>query len=169
MKIIHILTVYLSIFIVFALLYFLSFHSPLFSHQKILFYRGIFLIFFLFFFFFLLIFFIKKIQPKHLYLSALIFSFSVNLSLFIILPVTFDRSITYYLLSTLKEKPLSKNELNRLLINEYLLKNKALEKRLEEQKIIEMVEIKNNQVYLTHKGKIFLKFAKMIKKLYDLK
>lgn len=161
--------IFFSTFVLFTISYLSLFHSPFFFHQKILFYRGIYLIFFLFFFFFLLILFIKKIQPKHLYLSALIFSFSVNLSLFIILPVTFDRSITYYLLTTLKEKPLLKNELNRLLINEYLLKNNALEKRLEEQRIIEMVEVKNNQVYLSNKGKLFLEFAKMVKKLYNLK
>ena len=45
---------------------------------------------------------------------------------------------------------------------------KDLEKRLNEQKVINFIEVKNGKVYLTEKGKKFLKIANLIDKIFGI-
>jgi len=87
----------------------------------------------------------------------------------VVFPVTFERSVTMYLLKTISQnQSVTKKDLEKKLIDEYILKNKALEKRLNEQKIINFIEVKNNRVYLTEKGKNFLKTADLIDKIFGI-
>ncbi len=83
--------------------------------------------------------------------------------------MTFERSITMYLLKTINQnQSITKKDLEKKLIDEYILKNKALEKRLNEQKVINFIEVKNGKVYLTKKGKKFLKIANLIDKIFGI-
>ena len=94
-----IVRIYFLIFVLFTISYSILFYSPLLSYQKVLFYRGIGLLMFNFLFFLILTFiYYFKFSKKNLesVIAALIISISINLSVFIIFPVTFDRSITMY-------------------------------------------------------------------------
>jgi hypothetical protein len=87
----------------------------------------------------------------------------------VVFPVTFERSVTMYLLKTISQnQAITKKDLEKKLIDEYILKNKALEKRLNEQKVINFIEVKNSKVYLTEKGKKFLKIANLIDKIFGI-
>lgn len=160
--------IFIKVFLIFTFLYLFLFFTPLFSSQKVLFYRGIFLLFTLFVF--SLIFIIFKFKKNFLfYFSALVFVLSFNLSFFVLFPVTFERSLTMYLLNTLKnESGIKKTDLEKKLVNEYILNNHALEKRLFEQQTTGFVITKYNRVYLTKKGFLFLKFSQVVKKIFNI-
>jgi hypothetical protein len=69
----------------------------------------------------------------------------------------------------LVKKPLSKSEIERKLIKEYIKKNKAIDKRLNEQLIIHFLTVEDSYFKLTKYGKDFLKFSEIIKKIYGIK
>lgn len=166
--------VYFFGFLIFSFIYFFSFHLPIFSQDTVLFYRGLKLLFFTTLLFFLIIFFVKKKLLVNLSLeiiiSILVFSFSLHLTLFVVFPVTFERSLTMFLLNKVNHNQgVEKGKLEKILVEEYLLKNKALEKRIKEQKEIDFLIIKNNRVYLTKKAKAFLNLSLLIKKIYGVK
>jgi len=164
----NIIKIYLATFFIYSFLFILCFH--LFYNQKaILFYQGLAFLFFIFFLFLFFIFIFRKKIGKNFFhfFSALVFSFSLLLSFFVVFPVTFERSITMYLLKTISQnQAITKKDLQKKLIEEYILKNKALEKRLVEQKVIDFVRVENHNIYLTEKGKRFLKFANFIDKIF---
>lgn len=102
--------------------------------------------------------------------ALVIFSFSFHLVFFVIFPVTFERSITMFLLNKVNyHQGIGKERLEKILIEEYILKSKALEKRIKEQKEIGFFNVKNNGVFLTKKAKIFLTLSLFIKKIYGVK
>lgn len=161
---------YFFIVFLFSVVYLGLFFTPLFAEQKVLFYRGLMLLFLNFFVFLILILILKKRTDFYLYFSALVLAFSLNLCFFVVFPVTFERSVTMYLLNTLKNNNgILKLELEDKLVKEYILKNKALDKRLFEQKTTGFIEEKNNRLFLTKKGETFLKLAEIIKKLFNIK
>lgn len=170
--------IYFTIFFLFSLSYLLLFRTGIFYGNKVLFYRGILLLVLNMSIFILIFLFINKLFHGRFNLetfsAALVMSFSINLSLFIVFPVTFDRSITMYLLQTLENKNvqscqgLSKEDLQSNLINEYVIKNGAVQRRIMEQSVIGT--LKNNDVciQLTERGKDFLNFSKTVKQIYGI-
>ena len=170
---------YFFVFLLFTLFLLISFRLPLFINQKVLFYRGVLLIFFTLISIFLITILTRKFILKISYetiLASLIVSFSVHLVLFVIFPVTFERSVTMYLLNSLnsfKSKSscigLTQKEIENYLINEYIIKRKAVNKRLIEQSIIKMISQKNDCINLTNDGKLFLKLSKIISVIYGVK
>lgn len=164
------LLIYSLTFLIYSFLFLLCFHL-FYNPQGVLFYQGLKFLFSIFLLFSLFLFvFRKKISKNffHFFL-ALILGFSLLLSFFVVFPVTFERSVTMYLLKTISQnQSVTKKDLEKKLIDEYILKNKALEKRLNEQKIINFIEVKNNRVYLTEKGKNFLKTADLIDKIFGI-
>jgi hypothetical protein len=76
-----------------------------------------------------------------------------------VFPVTFERSITMFLLNTLSNassttcKGLSKEEMQTELINNYVIKIKAINKRVTEQQIIGFVSNSNSCIQLTPKSR----------------
>lgn len=166
----NIIKIYLLTFFIYSFLFVFSFHL-FYNPKEILFYQGLIFLFSILFLFFAFLFLLrKKIGKKFFhFFSALVFSFSFLLSFFVVFPVTFERSITMYLLKTVNQnQSITKKELEKKLINEYILKNQALEKRLNEQKIIDFIEVKKNKVYLTEKAKKFLKMANLIDKIFGI-
>lgn len=177
MKISKILTAYVFIFLIFTAFLFVFFNSPIYSSQPVLFYRGLIFLFTTSIITLIVSLFFNKFIfsiGRETLIAAIIISFSLHLSFFIVFPVTFDRSVTMYLLSALKEKPsshlcqgLSEKDLENYLINEYIVKKKAVERRLTEQAIINNVKEENNCVELTPRGVSFLKLSKLIMKIYS--
>ena len=108
-------------------------------------------------------------------MAAIFVAVSINLSLFVVLPVTFERSVTMYLLNLLNEneknscRGLTKNELRKHLVNEYVTGKDAIGKRIVEQTAINMIEEENRCYKLTKRGKNFLQTSELIKKIYNIK
>ena len=167
--------IYLSVAVFFSVFYFLSFRLPLFTSQKVLFYRGVMLL--------ALTSCITLIgigtyiykYRKHVesLIAALIICIAVHLSFFIVFPVTFERSVTMFILSALHDgsspmcSGLTKSDIQRELIDTYIMKRDAVEKRIKEQSAINMINRKSECVTLTQKGVNFLKFAGYVGKLYN--
>lgn len=166
--------IYGSIFIFFTFIYLFSFHLPIFVQQKTLFYRGVILLAVISSIFFALTLIIhqyRSIKYLQLIISAIIVSISLNICFFIVFPVTFDRSITMYLLNTLEnqdEMSLSEKGLEQLFIDEYVVSQKAISRRIQEQSIIHFLKKESDQIHLTSKSIGFLNFSEKIKKLYNL-
>lgn len=174
----NIFLIYFFVLILFTIIYFVLFRSPLFASQRVLFYRGILLLVFtiLISFFTMLIFYAICFKSNcESFVAAIVLSASIHLSLFVIFPVTFERSLTMYLLSTLNQNPynnycqgLTKSQLTEQLIDEYILKKDAARKRINEQKIINFLTEKEDCIQLTKKGSAFLKLSNMVKKIYGI-
>ena len=172
------LVAYITIFILFTIVYIFSFHSPLINSQHVLFYRGISLLLFTA----LLITIISVLLKKQLSISwetviaANIISALIHLSLFVTFPVTYDRAISIYLLNRLNNYPInaeckgySKPTLEKLFIREYVEKQQAINRRLNEQSIIKFITQDNQCIALTDKAKKFLQFSDIVKKIYGVK
>lgn len=169
----RLLQIYFFGFLVYTLIFISFFHIPFFSFEKVFFYRGIMFLFLTSFIFLLLLFLANKLWRKinfFIGFSLLVFCFSINLSIFIVFPVTFERSLTMFLLQEIKKNEgINKNLLNRKLVDDYFLKNNALEKRILEQKEIGFIVIKDNKIYLSDRAKKFLFFSQFIKLFYGIK
>lgn len=169
---------YTSFFLLFSLVYFFLFHTPLFTSQTVLFYRGI-----------MLLTTVSAIGlAVGLYLSlklklirletliaTVIMAASIHLAVFVVFPVTFDRSVTMYLLNDLRKYEtancggLPKEKLQENLIAEYVKKDDAIGRRIKEQAVTDFVRQDKTCVSLTPKGNDFLNFSEIVKKIYGVK
>jgi len=175
---------YLTIFIYvttmtfFTLFFLVLIRLPVLKNQTVVFYRGLILLSAVFFASVVAIFFINRLFSKskiESMMAAIFVAVSINLSLFVVLPVTFERSVTMYLLNLLNEneknscRGLTKNELRKHLVNEYVTGKDAVGKRIVEQTAINMIEEENRCYKLTKRGKNFLQTSELIKKIYNIK
>ena len=108
--------------------------------------------------------------------AALVVSAAFHISVFVIFPVTFERSVTMYLLNTLRNAPsqnvctgYSKKDLERKLVNEYVIEGRAIDKRVNEQSEISFVSKRGACIGLTPRGASFLDLSEKLKRLYAIK
>lgn len=177
-KVLNLLSVYVSILAVFTFLYILSFHTPLFSTQKVLFYRGLMLLATTTFITMIIVIIVKKklrINEETL-ITAILVSIALNLSFFVLFPVSIERSITVYILNTLKTgsgvsrcQGYNRTDLEQKIINEYLIKNQALQKRIAEQSAISFIHENNSCISLSQKGQNFLSLSEIVRSWYGIK
>ena len=177
-KFIKTLSVYLVVFIFFTLIYVSSFHLPLFIHQDVLFYRGISLLILVTSFFLLLLIILFNATSSYslqTFIAALAVAVSINLTFFVIFPVTFDRSVTMFLLNTLDSQDqkaqcsgLTKEALEDSLVNEYIKKQEALDRRIQEQAVTNFIKSNDNCVQITVPGRKFLDLSRLVATLYNL-
>lgn len=171
---------YAVAFILFSGLYLFLFHTPLFSFQQVLFYRGLWLLSTTVLFSVAVILLLahneKGFKPYlESVISAVIVSVSINLVIFTLLPVTFDRSVSTYLLSTLDSTTapncsgLTKQQLEKTLIDQYIVKNNALQKRIIEQTEIGFIKSSGECISLTDRARNFLQLKRAVEKMYDLR
>ncbi|MBM3205838.1 hypothetical protein FJZ41_03270 [Candidatus Shapirobacteria bacterium] len=169
---------YLTIFFVFSIFYLLLFHSPLFSSVRVIFYRGVLLLLISFLCFVLGFFFLRRkvgIKEEN-FLAALVLSFSLHLTFFVVFPVTFERSVTMFFLRQLLSPTatsdscpgLTPYQAEEALIEVYIRGKSAVAKRVEEQKIIGLVDDHDQCLQITDRGRTFLDFAKIVNKIYGL-
>jgi len=177
-KIVSIIIRYTVIFIFFSVVYVLLFHTPLFANQYVLFYRGL-LLFIVTFLFTLLTIIIygtfRKRSMSESSIAALMVAASINLSVFIVFPVTFERSVTMFLLNSLQTsqedscRGLTQDVLQQTFIDAYVIKGKAIDKRINEQSLISMIQKTDQCISLTPNAENFLKMSKIIKNIYAIR
>ena len=74
-----------------------------------------------------------------------------------------------YLLKKIANKKISKKELEKNLISEYIIKDKALDKRINEQKVIDFIREKDGYLWITERTKKFINWSELISEWYNLK
>ncbi|MCL4374575.1 hypothetical protein M1523_01800 [Patescibacteria group bacterium] len=170
---------YLVVFLVFSGIFVALFHTPLLRQQQVLFYRGLGLLA------------AATVlvglggvwcrrrwkQPGwETFLAALVMSVALNLSFFVVFPVTFDRSVTMFLLTRLSQAQpsascagLTTGELEQLLIKQYVKSQGAVNRRVKEQTLIGMVKTNGHCVQSTVRTAAFLRFADLVSRIYALR
>ncbi len=172
----RLIVLYLLVFSVFTFFFILLFHTPLFVNQDVLFYRGLALMVVTVVFVGIILVLLDRFCFRlglGSVIAALLVTVSLNLCFFVIFPVTFDRSVTMYLLSTLQEKRvdricsgLPEEKLEQYFIDEYVKDNHAVRRRISEQSAIGFLVESDSCVQLTQKGQSFLRMSEVIKKVY---
>ena len=161
--------VILLIEIVFTSIYLLSFKLNL---IKIFFYKGILYLIVISIVLITILLIYKKYKNyfdiKDIIIIILLF-FLTNILVFGMIPTTIDRSISVFMLNSINKEELSKKEIEKIFIDEYVYKNKAFEKRINEQITTGTIKKNSKGKYtLTKKGKSLLKLFKMINKIYNI-
>jgi hypothetical protein len=107
-------------------------------------------------------------------IAAVVLSASVHLVFFVVVPVTVDRSVTVFLLTRMAmadrgQTPLTKDELERALRDDYVTALDAVGRRLDEQIISGNVQAVGGDRYsLTAQGVAFLEFAEAASRAYGV-
>ena len=100
-------------------------------------------------------------------LAALALSF--NLTFLIVFPVTFDRSVTTYLLEELAhKKSLSAEQMQGLLIHDYVINKKAVLRRMRAQELSGNVRGEGDLYTLTPQGERFIWVSRGVRWLFGI-
>lgn len=165
---------YILIFTIFSIIFLTLFRLPIHLFKDVLFYKGLTYLIITTLFLTTIVIVLYKINRNikiESLIAAILVSASIHLSVFVVFPVTFERSVTMYLLNTIndqKDEGISNHDLEYKLINDYIINNKALNKRIEEQSIIGFIEENDGKITLSNKAIKFIYFSKTIKKVYSL-
>ncbi len=114
-----------------------------------------------------------KLNPESFF-AALMISTALHIGFFIVFPVTYDRSVTTYMLYKLNTKSdercdgIYRKNLEKAFISEYVQKQKALDRRIYEQSVINSITEKDGCLSLTTKGKLVIKMADFVKWIYNI-
>ncbi len=171
------IAIYAVCFILYSILFLSLFRIPFVIYQGVLFYRGVTYLAVTFFaVMFCIIWYAAKISARYVesLVAALMISAAIHLSIFIVFPVTFDRSITMFMLNTLNDystrscQGLTKEQMQQSLIATYILKNDAIQKRLTEQAVVHNVQRQGTCYAVTNQAKQFIKFSDVVKRIYNL-
>jgi len=137
---------------------------------KILFYRGVILALLaaaVVFVAFALLF--RGRDPALVIASAAV-SFSLNVCFLVLLPVTVDRSVTVYLLSTIDrqdDRVLNSTALEQAFIKGYVVDMRAIDRRIDEQRRSGNISVgTDGKVRLTGQGRRFMRFSRMVARLF---
>lgn len=176
-KVIYYIAIYLSCFTFFTGVFVSLFHL-FYPGTDILFYRGIInlgissiatLAGILFFFR------SGRIHAIESWIAALSLAISINLSVFIVFPVTFDRSLSMFMLTTLHENRdtachgLTKDQLENELVQTYIKSRQAILKRVDEQSVVGAIQNNNGCYLTTGRADRLLFFSTIVKKLYNIR
>lgn len=151
-------------------------HTGLFKNIDVLFYRGIVLLILVLIIIVLALYLIKdrylKISIKDIICIAIVI-LSFNLTFFTLVPVTIDRSITVFTLGKYNEaydNSLSKEEMEKIFIDEYVFDRGAFDKRFKEQVTTGSIKKDENsdKYILTNRGKNLIKIFEIIGKMYNV-
>lgn len=175
-KVLPLVARYVACFILFTAVFTGLFHLP-FPITTVFFYRGMIYLTFTFVLFLILISVYvvwRKSQHLESYIAALCIAASINLSAFIVFPVTFDRSLSMFILKTLQAQRnnscggLTKDRMQEMLINTYIKSQDALQRRIEEQNIINMIQMRDGCYVTTSRAQSFLYFSSIVNTLYNI-
>ncbi len=166
----RLLIIYGSVSITFFLLFVALFGTSLFSSQPILLYRGLNILWTVVVIYVVYgLYLIKqKAAFAESYFSALAVIASLTLTFFILIPVTIDRSVSTFMLSSLQRQYPSciegatKTELTAAFLNDYVRNKGAIERRLDEQSRTKTIENVDGCWRLTEKGVKAIDFFNMM-------
>jgi uncharacterized membrane protein len=167
---------YFSFFIIGTALFIFLFHTPLFSSISVFFYRGVVLLVVSSFLIILMLVYLKKkafgnlIDTRDIILLVTLI-FCLNLVFFTLVPVTVDRSMSIFLLGYMNkhsDAKLTNQQITKVFIEEYVQKNKALNKRFDEQLVSGNIVIKKGGYQITNQGKSLIHFFQFTADLFGI-
>lgn len=113
----------------------------------------------------------RRTGDTSLPIAAASLSLSFNLCFLVLLPVTVDRSVTVYLLSTIErrqEAGIGARELEQAFIDGYVVRMGAIDRRIEEQRVSGNIEVDaKGKVRLTHQGRRFMDLSRLVARLFS--
>ena len=101
--------------------------------------------------------------------GAVALSLAFNISFLIVFPVTFDRSITMFLLARVERDDgrLDSRSLERLYVREYLGDMRQIDRRVAEQSVSGNIRVVDGRIYITAQGRQLLESGRMIGRWFD--
>lgn len=151
---------YLATLVLGFLLYLALIASPLLGAIPLLFYRGVVIAFIGA----LLLAVMMGLAARRIRLDlptlvgAIALSLAFNISFLIVFPVTFDRSITMFLLARIERQDgqLDASGLERVYVREYLGDMRQIDRRIEEQSLSGNVRVEQGRIHITPQGRRLL-------------
>lgn len=177
-KILPILAVYIGTNILFAVIFLLLFHTGVVSEEHVLFYRGLTLLVITSVFVAVIgasVYVMTGKKYLETLIAAIVLAIAVHVSMFIVFPVTFERSVTMFLLRDLNTRQtdacngMSKEDMQQELIQTYILSGDAVKKRIDEQSAIHMIAGTDACYTVTDRARSFLQFSNTIKTIYNIR
>jgi len=174
---VHVMRILFYIFsFLFGTIVFISlFSTPLFANIDILFYRGIILLFISCIGTALLSLFVMKKVARNKFdardvVVTICIIFSLNLVFFTLVPVTVDRSVTVFILQEIgKNRNVTKEQMQKDLYTDYIVRQKAVERRFYEQQKSGTVAKGKKGYFLTPQGESLLSSFAVIRTLFHIK
>lgn len=148
------------------ILYLALIRSPLLSGVSILFYRGVLLAGITAILLLAIAILLRRrlrIEPATL-IGATALSLAFNISFLIVFPVTFDRSITMFLLARIErhDGALDDEALERLFVREYLGDLRQIDRRIAEQRLSGNIAVRAGHIHITPQGRRLLSGARTV-------
>jgi hypothetical protein len=113
----------------------------------------------------------RRFKDSSLPLAGAALSLSFNLCFLVLLPVTIDRSISVYLLSTIERQQhggWDPGELEHAFIDGYVVKMGAISRRIDEQRRSGNIRIApDGRIQLTAQGRAFMRLSRVVARLFD--
>ncbi|ETI58513.1 hypothetical protein C100_23385 [Sphingobium sp. C100] len=109
-----------------------------------------------------------RLEPATL-VGAVALSLAFNISFLIIFPVTFDRSITMFLLARIERQDgqLDARGLERVYVREYLGDMHQIDRRVAEQSLSGNIRVEGGRIHITAQGRRLLDSARAIGGWFD--
>ncbi|WP_062732905.1 hypothetical protein [Sphingobium abikonense] len=148
------------------LLYVALIRSPLLGGVAILFYRGV-VIAGVIAFLLLVAGIVARhrlhLAPKTL-VGAVALSLAFNISFLIVFPVTFDRSITMFLLARIERQDgqLDPSGLEQVFVRQYLGDLRQIDRRIAEQSLSGTIRVERGRIHITPQGRRLLEGARLV-------
>ena len=112
----------------------------------------------------------RRTIDSSLPMAAAALSLSFNICFLVLLPVTVDRSVSVYLLSTIEQRQdpgVTSAQLQRFFVDGYVVRMGAIDRRIDEQRKSGNVTVDaDGKVHLTKQGERFMSFSRVIARLF---
>ena len=109
----------------------------------------------------------RRTGDSSLPVAAAALSLSFNICFLVLLPVTVDRSVSVYLLSTIERREMTPAELQQAFIDGYVVRMGAIDRRIDEQRRSGNVTVSpDGKVRLTRQGERFMTFSRLVARLF---
>ena len=112
----------------------------------------------------------RRADDASLPIASAALSFSFNICFLVLLPVTVDRSVSVYLLSTIEQQQnsgIDADQLQRAFIEGYVVKMGAIDRRIDEQRKSGNITVAaGGQVHLTQRGRRFMALSRLVAQLF---
>lgn len=112
----------------------------------------------------------RRTNDRSLPIAAAALSASFNICFLVLLPVTVDRSVTVYLLSTVEQRQsngIDAGGLQRAFVEGYVDKMGAVDRRIDEQRRSGNIAVgADGRLHLTAQGRCFMSLSRIVARLF---
>ena len=112
----------------------------------------------------------RRTSDSSLPIAAAALSLSFNICFLVLLPVTVDRSVSVYLLSTIEQREdsgVTSAQLQKSFVDGYVVRMGAIDRRIDEQRKSGNVSVDaGGMVHLTKQGEHFMSLSRMVSRLF---